>query len=73
MKSLVLLLTSALPHLSWGQGVKFGDSGSNTDVDQMYENTWNEITEGNKQNYIFSILFLGLFLVSPAPAQETSL
>merc|ERR1712083_1239169 len=36
MKSLVLLLTSALPHLSWGQGVKFGDSGSNTDVDQRF-------------------------------------
>merc|ERR1712110_1363666 len=51
MKSLVLLLTSALPHLSWGQGVKFGDSSSNTDVDQRFifglpSSTGNQFVDG---------------------------
>merc|ERR1712038_273211 len=51
MKSLVLLLTSALPHLSWGQGVKFGDSSSSTDVDQRFifglpSSTGNQFVDG---------------------------
>merc|ERR1712165_149466 len=51
MKSLVLLLTSALPHLSWGRGVKFGDSSSNADVDQRFifglpSSTGNQFVDG---------------------------
>merc|ERR1712165_51039 len=51
MKSLLLLLTSALPHLSWGQGVKFGDRSSNTDVDQRFifglpSSTGNQFVDG---------------------------
>merc|ERR1712165_689296 len=51
MKSLLLLLTSALPHLSWGQGVKFGVSSSNKDVDQRFifglpSSTGNQFVDG---------------------------